>query len=131
MKKLIGLLLLGSGSILAAPRLVPSIDQIGPATSTASTITISSSTNNGSRTCLTELRASVATTSPQSNIKIDILNGGTTIYNLDASTGNPVQMFWNESDPFCITPNNALVITSTATLTPTPVINVNYKGYSY
>ena len=132
MRKTLVLLLVCSGIACAAPRSLtnaPFDSMIGPSNSTADYIAISSPTKSNAQNCLTEVRTSVQSGAVQSNITVDLLDQGTTVYSIDASTGNPVQMFWNESDAFCIQPNHTMAIT--VTTIGAPAHNTNYKGYTY
>lgn len=131
MKRVFGLLLVPA-LVAAAPRnpIMMSYDTvIGPATSTSAYIVAASSGTN-LRNCLTEVRATVSRASVPTSITLNILDAGTTIYSVDASSGNSVSLFYNETDPLCIAPNHLLALT-TETASGAGTINVDYKGYSY
>ncbi len=131
MKKCLAVMLLCSAPVFAAPRLIPQVDTIGPATSQSKNIVISSTTQTTLvRQCLTEFRVSVSSGSAQTNITGSVLDNGTTIYTMDASTGNAIVGFWNETDPLCVQPGHYIGLTSTGATAGT-VINIDYKGYSY
>lgn len=134
MKKILIALMLCAGYSHAASRPYmnqPSYsDVIGPAVSQTNSVSIATPSVVGARVCLTDLRVSILRTQNQGNITVAISDGFSTIYNLDASTGNPVQMSWTDADPLCSGPNRGMNITSVTTAAGS-TINTNYKGFSY
>lgn len=120
----------------AAPKLVASVDTIGPTassinayTSTGTFITMVAA-STGTRNCLTSVSVSPRRTFNATNYTIHILDGGTTTYAVNASTGNPVNVTWPETNPWCGSPKTAAYITGLSLNNAGLTLDVNYQGFT-
>lgn len=120
------LTLMGAAFAFSEPRNTSFDAQIGPATSQAVTVTISTPTAS-QYNCLTELVVTPSSGTVPVNFTVDLISINATGYAVDATTGNVVSLKWPETDPWCAAKGGMLGI-SVNPLVP-GVFNTNYKGY--
>lgn len=113
------------------------VEDIGPTKTTMTIYATSATPVNisagavGVRNCLTKLDVSPTKTGGSTSYTINLLDGGTTTYSVNASTLTNISVSWPETYPWCTSPKTAATITGTSMATGIGVVvDVNYQGYS-